>query len=148
MLEDVYLAEIWSVESNLSRDIKLDEKADDCETILKRHHVNSCSYEERETANWSLDRKGSDCGGNISMFKGDVTINGRPASKGNIGLAKGDVIQTGKQTKLEIKFNDQTVLRLGSNTRLDIDPCHLFFRQGDERSHRTALGRKGLRDRE
>ena len=55
-----------------------------------------------------------------------MTINGRPASGGNISLAKGDVIQTGRQSRLEIKLNDHSVLRLGSNNKLKIDPCNLF----------------------
>lgn len=129
-LEERPLVDAWSVEGDLIRDIKAEENADDCESILRRPHVKSCSYEEKETVNWSLDRKGSDCGGRITRVKGDVTINGRSVSQGNISLAKGDVIQTGKHSRLEIKLNDHSVIRLGSNNKLEIDPCFLFSPEG------------------
>ena len=98
--------------------------------ILRGPHIDSCSFEEWEHVQWSLDRKGSPCDSKITHFKGEVTINGRPASEGTIQLAKGDVIQTGKQSRLKIQLGDGSMIMLGSRNRLEIDPCGLFSAKG------------------
>jgi hypothetical protein len=125
VLEDQPLQDTWSVSGQIRRDIKVEEHSDDCEMVLRQPHIDACSYEEWEDVRWSLDRKGSPCDARITRFSGDVTINGRAAGKGTINLANGDVIQTGRQSRLEVKLGDGSVMRLGSKTKLDIEPCRV-----------------------
>lgn len=58
--------------------------------------------------------------GKISAMKGDITINGdKPSYKTEIELK--DFIKTGKNAKIQIKFNDGTIFTVGKNSTLDIE---------------------------
>ena len=142
LLEDRPLKDTWSVEGEIRRDIKVEEHSDDCEGILGRPNIDSCSFEEWEDVRWSFDRKGSPCDSRITRFKGDVTINGRPASEGTINLAKGDVIQTGQKSNIRVRLGDNSRIDVGSNTRLEVDPCNVFSAEGTERVRWRILGGK------
>ena len=129
MLEDISLDDSWSIEGSLDRDIKM-EQADECEAILRRPHVDSCSYVERETANWSLQRIRGPCDAYVSKFKGDVKVNGQSTS-GIVNLSKGDVIQTGDQSKVHVTFGIGQSCRIGSNAEFKVvDPCEAFSPTG------------------
>ncbi len=60
-----------------------------------------------------------------------------PLAKG-AALAEGDAILTGEQARLEIKFADESLLRLGPSARLELTATH-FGRKAGERKMTAKL---------
>ena len=58
--------------------------------------------------------------GNITAMKGDIQVNGDKATY-QTELEKNDFIKTGKNAKVQIRFNDGTIFTLGKNSTLDIE---------------------------
>lgn len=60
------------------------------------------------------------CSGVVTMAKGDVQINGQPASDNMISDLNGAVVTTGRKSRVQIDVSDGSVVRLGSNSTLDL----------------------------
>jgi len=131
LLTDKSVGNGWSVEDSLSRDIKVEEHSDECLMVLRQPHIDNCSYEEKETASWDLKRIRGPCDPYISSFKGDVTINGKPASE-IVSLTKGDVIKTGAHSRAQVVVGRDQEYWFGPDSVFTmVDPCQEGQRSSD-----------------
>ncbi|HUJ25762.1 MAG TPA: FecR family protein [Myxococcales bacterium] len=76
----------------------------------------------------------------VSALEGTATKargNAAPtALKQGTGLAQGDVVETGADSRMEIRFSDASVLRIGSKAKLQLTEAH--FGSGPAKRKMTA----------
>lgn len=89
------------------------------------HGNMTCSYISNITTSWMLLKRTEECDANVTYIKGDVKINGVPASEGQIKVGAGDVIETGEKSRIAFSLrNGSELYRLGSKSKLQLsDPC-------------------------
>src|SRR5205085_3363921 len=76
----------------------------------------------------------------VSALEGTATKargSARPAPlKAGAGLAQGDIVETGDDSRMEIRFSDASVLRMGSKAKLQLTEAH--FGNGPAKRRMTA----------
>jgi len=88
------------------------------------HGDMKCSYISNIYTSWMLVKRSKECDATIRYIKGDVKINGVPATEGARKVGEGDVIETGPKSRIEVRMSDGSVYRMGSKSRLVMfNPC-------------------------
>ena len=93
------------------------------------------TFVNKSRISWNLHRLDSDCGGYITMVKGDAHLNGKPLGKGVISLGPDSKIETGiYPSRVELMLFDYpgAIVWLGSDTKFEMkDPCKKIHREVD-----------------
>ena len=88
------------------------------------HGDMNCSYKSNMSTTWMLVKRSKECDANVSYLKGDVKINGVPATQGSTKIGEGDVIETGPKSRIQVTMPDGSAYRLGSKSKLVmVNPC-------------------------
>ena len=95
-------------------------------TARMAHGDMNCHWVSKITASWMLSKRTKECDVNINYIKGDVKINGAPASEGPVKIGAGDMIETSRHTRFSMRMNDNSEIRIGPKSRIVLnDPCNL-----------------------
>jgi hypothetical protein len=112
--------------------VKEDTSGTECNKCLgpviarMAHGDMSCNWVSKITASWMLSKRTKECNANVNYLKGDVKINGVPASEGPVKIGAGDIIETGTHSRFSMRMGDNSEIRIGSKSRMVLnDPCNL-----------------------